>query len=260
MARISGVDLPREKRIEIGLTYIYGIGRTSATRILKEANVNPDTRVRDLTDDEVKRLSEVINETQVVEGDLRREVALNIKRLQEIGCYRGIRHRRGLPVRGQKTKTNARTRKGPKKTVANKKKLWRFRLMAKKVTTKKVAKKRVRKNVDRGQAHIQSSFNNTIVTLTDAEGNALSWASAGGLGFRGSRKSTPYAAQMAAETATKAALPYGLKSVDVMVKGPGSGREAAIRALAACGLEVLSIRDVTPVPHNGCRPPKRRRV
>ena len=120
MARISGVDLPREKRIEIGLTYIYGIGRTSATRILKEANVNPDTRVRDLTDDEVKRLSEVINETQVVEGDLRREVALNIKRLQEIGCYRGIRHRRGLPVRGQKTKTNARTRKGPKKTVANK--------------------------------------------------------------------------------------------------------------------------------------------
>ena len=122
MARISGVDLPREKRIEIGLTYIYGIGRTSATRILKEANVTPDTRVRDLTDDEVKRLSEVINETQVVEGDLRREVALNIKRLQEIGCYRGIRHRRGLPVRGQKTKTNARTRKGPKKTVANKKK------------------------------------------------------------------------------------------------------------------------------------------
>ena len=122
MARISGVDLPREKRIEIGLTYIYGIGKTSATRILKEANVNPDTRVRDLTDDEVKRLSEIINETQVVEGDLRREVALNIKRLQEIGCYRGIRHRRGLPVRGQKTKTNARTRKGPKKTVANKKK------------------------------------------------------------------------------------------------------------------------------------------
>ena len=122
MARIAGVDLPREKRVEIGLTYIYGIGKTSATRILKEANVDPDTRVRDLTDDEVKRLSEIISETQLVEGDLRREVALNIKRLQEIGCYRGIRHRKGLPVRGQKTKTNARTRKGPKKTVANKKK------------------------------------------------------------------------------------------------------------------------------------------
>ncbi len=122
MARISGVDLPREKRIEIGLTYIYGIGNTSAARILKEANVNPDTRVRDLTDDEIRRLSDVINETQTVEGDLRREIILNIKRLQEIGCYRGIRHRKGLPVRGQKTKTNARTRKGPKRTVANKKK------------------------------------------------------------------------------------------------------------------------------------------
>ena len=221
MARIAGVDLPREKRVEIGLTYIYGIGRASADRILEAANVDPSTRVRDLTDDEVKRISAVIDETQTVEGDLRREIALNIKRLQEIGCYRGIRHRKGLPVRGQKTKTNARTRKGPKRTVAN---------------------------------------NNTIVTLTDAEGNALSWASAGGLGFRGSKKSTPYAAQMAAETATKAALIHGLKTVDVMVKGPGSGREAAIRALSACGLEVVSIKDVTPVPHNGCRPPKRRRV
>ena len=122
MARISGVDLPRDKRVEVGLTYIYGIGLPSSQRILKEANVNPDTRVRDLTDDEVKRISEIINETQMVEGDLRREIALNIKRLQEIGCYRGIRHRKGLPVRGQKTKTNARTRKGPKRTVANKKK------------------------------------------------------------------------------------------------------------------------------------------
>ena len=222
MARISGVDLPREKRVEIGLTYIYGIGRASSNRILAEAGVNPDTRVKDLTDDEVKKLASIIADTQTVEGDLRREIAMNIKRLQEIGCYRGIRHRKSLPVRGQKTKTNARTCKGPRKTVANKK--------------------------------------NTIVTLTDAQGNALSWASAGGLGFRGSRKSTPYAAQMAAETATKAALVHGLKSVDVMVKGPGSGREAAIRALQACGLEVTSIKDVTPVPHNGCRPPKRRRV
>ena len=122
MARIAGVDLPREKRIEIGLTYIYGIGRVSATQILEKAGVNPDTRVRELTDDEVKSIAEVIDADFMVEGDLRREIALNIKRLQEIGCYRGIRHRRGLPVRGQKTKTNARTRKGPKKTVANKKK------------------------------------------------------------------------------------------------------------------------------------------
>ena len=122
MARISGVDLPREKRVEIGLTYIYGIGISSAKRILTEAGVNPDTRCKDLTDDEVKKISDVIDASQTVEGDLRREIALNIKRLQEIGCYRGIRHRRGLPVRGQNTKNNARTRKGLKRTVANKKK------------------------------------------------------------------------------------------------------------------------------------------
>ena len=122
MARISGVDLPREKRVEIGLTYIYGIGRASSNRILAQANVNPDTRVKDLTDEEVSRIRDVIDETQMVEGDLRREIAMNIKRLQEIGCYRGIRHRKSLPCRGQKTKTNARTYKGPKKTVANKKK------------------------------------------------------------------------------------------------------------------------------------------
>ncbi len=123
MARIAGVDLPREKRIEIGLTYVYGIGRSTANKILAEAGVNPDTRVRDVTDEEVKKISEAIEKLNVVvEGDLRREVALNIKRLQEIGCYRGIRHRKGLPVRGQNTKNNARTRKGPKRTVANKKK------------------------------------------------------------------------------------------------------------------------------------------
>ena len=122
MARIAGVDLPREKRVEIGLTYVYGIGHSSAVRILNEAGVSLDTRVRDLTDEEVSRIRDVIDRTQTVEGDLRREIALNIKRLIEIGCYRGIRHRRGLPVRGQKTKTNARSRKGPRKTVANKKK------------------------------------------------------------------------------------------------------------------------------------------
>ena len=122
MARIAGVDLPREKRVEIGLTYVYGIGHSSAVRILAEAGVDPDIRCRDLTDEEVARIRDVIDRTQTVEGDLRRETALNIKRLMEIGCYRGIRHRRGLPVRGQKTKTNARTRKGPKKTVGRKKK------------------------------------------------------------------------------------------------------------------------------------------
>ena len=122
MARIAGVDLPRDKRVEIGLTYIYGIGRTSANKIIAAAGVNPDTRCRDLTDDEVKKLSEIITNDYLVEGDLRREVAMNIKRLTEIGCYRGTRHRKGLPCRGQRTKTNARTRKGPKRTIANKKK------------------------------------------------------------------------------------------------------------------------------------------
>ena len=122
MARIAGIDLPREKRVEIGLTYIFGIGRKSANDILKMAGVNPDTRVKDLTEDEEAALREVIDKNYTIEGDLRREVALNLKRLTEIGCYRGMRHRRGLPVRGQRTKTNARTRKGPKKTIANKKK------------------------------------------------------------------------------------------------------------------------------------------
>ena len=122
MARISGVDLPRDKRIEIGLTYIYGIGRKSAQDILVKAGIDPDIRVKDLTDDQEAALRDVIDKDYTIEGDLRREVALNIKRLTEIGCYRGIRHRRGLPVRGQRSKTNARTRKGPKKTIANKKK------------------------------------------------------------------------------------------------------------------------------------------
>ena len=122
MARIAGIDLPREKRVEIALTYIFGIGRKSANDILKLANVNPDTRVKDLTEDQEAALRDVIDRNYTIEGDLRREVALNIKRLTEIGCYRGMRHRRGLPVRGQRTKTNARTRKGPKKTIANKKK------------------------------------------------------------------------------------------------------------------------------------------
>ena len=133
--------------------------------------------------------------------------------------------------------------------------------MAKKSVKKTTGRRRRdKRNIDRGQAHIQSTFNNTIVTITDAVGNALSWASAGQLGFRGSKKSTPYAAQMAADTAAAAAKDYNLKAVEVFVKGPGSGREAAIRALQASGLEVTMIKDVTPVPHNGCRPPKRRRV
>jgi len=133
--------------------------------------------------------------------------------------------------------------------------------MAKVAATKKVVKKRrERKNIEKGAVHIQSTFNNTIVTISDAEGNAISWASAGELGFKGSRKSTPYAAQSASETAAKAAMEHGLKTVEVFVKGPGAGRESAIRALETAGLQITMIKDVTPIPHNGCRPPKRRRV
>ena len=132
--------------------------------------------------------------------------------------------------------------------------------MAKPVTKRTTTRRRDRKNIEKGMAHIHSSFNNTIVTITDVQGNAISWASAGELGFKGSRKSTPFAAQMAAETASKTAMEHGLRKVDVFVKGPGAGREAAIRALQAAGIEVTSIKDVTPIPHNGCRPPKRRRV
>ena len=133
--------------------------------------------------------------------------------------------------------------------------------MARVAAARRVTKRRrERKNIERGVAHIKSTFNNTIVTLTDTAGNTIAWASAGGLGFRGSRKSTPFAAQMAADTASKAAMEHGLKNVEVYVKGPGAGREAAIRALSTAGLEVSMIKDVTPIPHNGCRPPKRRRV
>ncbi len=131
------------------------------------------------------------------------------------------------------------------------------KVQVKKTTTRR---RKERKNIEKGQAHIHSSFNNTIVTITDVQGNAISWASSGELGFKGSKKSTPFASQMAAETAAKAAMEHGLKSVEVFVKGPGSGREAAIRALQTAGLEISMIKDVTPIPHNGCRPPKRRRV
>ena len=232
MARIAGVDLPREKRVEIGLTYIYGIGLTTATKILTETGVNPDTRVRDLTEEETVRLREYIDKNLKIEGDLRREVSQNVKRLMEIGSYRGLRHRKGLPVRGQRTHTNARTR----------------------------IKRSERKNIAVGQAHIKSTFNNTIITLTDPHGNVITWQSAGTVGFKGSRKSTPFAAQMAAEAAAKIAQEHGLRKVSVFVKGPGSGRETAIRTLQAAGLEIASIQDCTPIPHNGVRQRKRRRV
>src|SRR6266702_1109621 len=194
MARIAGVDLPRDKKILYALPYIYGIGLRNAKKILAETGVNADARVRDLRDAEVARLRQVIERDYKVEGALRTEVAMNIKRLMDIGTYRGSRHRKGLPVRGQRTHTNARTKKGPRRAIAGKK------------------------------------------------------------------KSTPFAATVAAEQAAREAMNLGVRRVHVRVQGPGSGRESAIQALATAGLQIRSIRDVTPIPHNGCRPPKKRRV
>jgi small subunit ribosomal protein S11 len=218
MARLVGVDLPRDKRMEIALTYIFGVGRTRSNEILAATGIDKDLRTRDLTDDQVTHLRDYIEANIKVEGDLRREVQADIRRKIEIGCYQGLRHRRGMTRRREK------------------------------------------KNIPHGAAHIKSTFNNTIVTITDPQGNVIAWASSGHVGFKGSRKSTPFAAQLAAENAARKAQEHGVKKVDVFVKGPGSGRETAIRSLQAAGLEVGAISDVTPQPHNGCRPPKRRRV
>ena len=231
--RIVGVDLPQNKRGEIALTYIYGIGRSRSNKILEMAGIDRDIKVQDWTDEQTAKIREVIGANFKVEGDLRSETQMNIKRLMDIGCYRGVRHRNGLPVRGQSTKNNARTRKGKKKTV--------------KITAM-------------GQLHVHSSFNNVIVSLTNSEGEMIAWSSAGKMGFRGSKKNTPYAAQMAAQDCAKVAYDLGLRKVKAYVKGPGQGRESAIRTVHGAGIEVVEIVDVTPLPHNGCRPPKRRRV
>src|SRR5487761_2737061 len=254
MARISGVDIPREKRLEISLTYIFGIGLSTSQKICDVAEVSRNTRVRDLTDEEIVRLRSWIDANLKVEGDLRRDVAQDIKRKMEIGSYQGIRHRRGLPVHGQCPHTKGAEEDGRWKEEGS-------QVMAK--TTKpggRRPRRRERKNVTNGVAHIKSSFNNTIVSITDSEGNVLAWASAGNVGFKGSRKSTPFAAQMAAEACARRAMEHGVRKVDVLVKGPGSGRETASRSLATVGIEVTGIKDVTPIPHNGCRPKKRRRV
>src|SRR4030042_1407114 len=201
MARIAGITLPPDKRIEVGLTYIYGIGRSKSRKILDEAKIDRNKKVKALAEDEVNKIRQIIEKREKIEGDLRKEVTMNIKRLVDIGCYRGLRHKKKLPVRGQRTKTNARTRQGA-----------------------------------------------TVV-----------WASAGTSGFKGARKGTPFAAQLAAKDAATKAREFGLRYVDVRLKGPGAGREASIRAMQAAGLEIKSIKDVTPIPHNGCRARRRRR-
>ena len=224
MARIVGVDLPKNKRGEIGLTYIYGIGRSTARKILEVAGISYDLKVQDWSDDQIGAIRSTIADMGIkVEGECRSAVQLNIKRLMDIGCYRGIRHRLG---------------------------------MAKKTGT---VKKKVVKVGAVGNAYVHSTFNNVIITITNEVGDVISWSSAGKMGFRGSKKNTPYAAQTASADCAKVAYDMGLRKVKVYVKGPGAGRESAVRTIHGAGIEVMEIIDVTPLPHNGCRAPNRRR-
>src|SRR5262245_1893000 len=270
LARIAGVNIPTNKRVIVALQYIHGIGATMAQEIMDKVGLPPERRVSQLTDQEVLHIREVIDRDYLVEGDLRRETQLNIKRLMDLGCYRGLRHRRGLPVRGQRAHTNARTRKDPARPLPGDEQqvtscgtgLARAEpgegsRMGKEATR---VRRRERKNISSGVAHVNATFNNTMITITDVQGNAIAWSSAGTMGFKGSRKSTPYAAQVAAEDAAKKAMDHGMRMLEVEVAGPGSGRESALRALQSAGFTITSIRDVTPIPHNGCRPRKRRRV
>ena len=208
-----------------------------------------------------------------VEGDLRREVTMSIKRLMDLGCYRGVRHARACrcaasaraptraPARARRRAAPSRIAQAGVDEASNGRRTtteWHSNRRTRRPAPR--ARKKVKKNVSEGIAHIHASFNNTIITITDRQGNALSWATSGGAGFKGSRKSTPFAAQVAAEAAGRAAQECGVKNLEVRIKGPGPGRESAVRALNALGIKITSISDVTPVPHNGCRPPKRRRI
>ena len=279
MARLVGVDLPRDKRVEIALTYIFGVGRTRAQQTLEATGVSPDIRVKDLGDDDLVKLRDYLEGNYKLEGDLRREVAADIRRKVEIGSYEGLRHRRGLPVRGQRTKTNARTRKGPKRTVAGKKKAGRSAVRrslrprhrrphrprssgvdstclprAARLRAPRRCAARRRRTSPTGTLTSRARSTTRSSRSPTPPGAVIAWASAGQVGFKGSRKSTPFAAQMAAEAAARRAMEHGMRKVDVFVKGPGSGRETAIRSLTATGLEVGSSRTSRPVPHNGVPP------
>jgi small subunit ribosomal protein S11 len=257
MARIAGVNLPREKSLEIGLTYIFGIGRATALKVCEGTGLSPSEKIRDLTDPEITKLREYIDTNLEVEGDLRRQRTEALKRLSEIGAYRGLRHRRGLPVNGQRAHAE-----GPKEDGRARQEGGDEDLMAppRRQAARGRTRRRVKKNIAIGQAHIKTSFNNTIVTLTDKDGAVIVWESAGSAGFKGSRKSTPFAAQVTADACARKGMEHGLQKVEVFVKGPGSGRETAIRSLQAAGLEILGVKDVTPQAHNGVRQKKRRRV
>ena len=284
MARLVGVDLPRDKRIEIALTYIYGIGRTRAQQLLAATGVDPNLRVHELGDEELVKLRDAIDAqtsrsrvTSVVRSRRTSAARSRSAATRVAATARAFRSAVSAPrpTRAPARVRSARlpARRRPSDPSPSRRRhcphheltdqLPQEKLNASQeppaAGAKKVRRKE-KKNVAQGEAHIKSTFNNTIVTITDPTGAVISWASAGTVGFKGSRKSTPFAAQMAAEAAGRRAMEHGMKKIDVFVKGPGSGRETAIRSLGAIGLEVGTIQDVTPTPHNGCRPPKRRRV
>ena len=262
MVRIAGVDVPDRKKAHVALRRIYGIGPTLAAEILVKAGIDPvlPPRMSELSEAQVDRIRELVDREYMAEGDLRRDVNQNIRRLIEIGSYRGLRHRRGLPAHGQRTRTNARTRKGPRRTWPAAAAAPGARSRWSNLMPRPRSRRRERRSVPHGRAYIYSTFNNTLVSIADPQGNIIASASAGTVGFKGSRKGTAFAAQRAAEQVARRGMDHGLREIDVMIKGPGAGREAAIRSLQGAGLVVTSIRDVTPIPHNGCRPPKRRRV
>ena len=256
MARIAGVNLPNQKRLEIGLTYIYGIGQPTARKICAALGPRPDTKVRDLTDEEVTKLRALHRRRAPGRGrPAPRALAGDQAPRPRSAAYRGIRHRRGLPVQRPADEDERAHAQGPEED--------RRPRQEGEVTgasssegqaTRGRTRRRVRKNIAIGQAHIKTSFNNTIVALTDKEGNVIAWESAGSAGFKGSRKSTPFAAQVTADSCARKGMEHGLQKVEVFVKGPGSGRETAIRSLQAAGLEILGVKDVTPQAHNGVRP------
>ena len=234
MARIAGINIPPNKVVSIALTYIHGIGLHSSKQICDKLEIPQDIRVNSLTEDQVLKITDFINKNHKVEGDLRREVSLNIKRLMDIVAYRGTRHKKKLQAPKVEKKIG-------------------------KVSSFK-KKKKVKRNITSGIAYVYSTFNNTIISIADESGNVIAWSSAGAKGFKGSRKSTPYAAQVAADDAGGKAYEQGVRILSVEVKGPGSGRETALRAFQSKGFKITAIKDTTPMPHNGTRPPKRRRV
>ena len=257
MARVAGVNLPLNKRVEVGLTYVHGVGRSTANDVLKKVGVDPDTYVKDLTEEETVKLRDAVEELEV-EGDLRRERSQNIKRL--VGGR--LLPRPAPPARPADPRPAHEDERPRPQGSAEDEHRRQEEAAGQEVSPqpkKGRARRRVKKNVPYGIAHIKTSFNNTIVTITDPEGNVVCWESAGSAGFKGSRKSTPFAAQVTADAAARKGMEHGVERVEVHAKGAGSGRDTAIRSLQAAGLQVTTVKDVSPQAHNGCRPKKRRR-